>query len=266
MKKLFLFFLLLTLCIVSFSCNSSTIKNYISNATSSSSSSSSQAALFTEAEMGTALKDALREGITSSTTILSKENGYYGNSLVQILLPEEATPIINSIHMIPNGETLLSNAIVNMNRAAEDSAKEVMPIFENAITSMTITDAIDILKGSDTAATEYFKDKTYSDIKSLYASKINTSLNKPIFFSISPNSSWKALVDANNDVADTLVGKVAGMKIVENSSLGDYATGKALDGLFYMVGEEEQKIREAPLDYAKEMIQKVFGALLDGSL
>ncbi len=261
MKKLLLFFAALSISIISISCDSSTLQSYIK-----SSSSDSQEPSITEVEMTTALKEALVEGIISSTGILSQEDGYYGNSLVKILLPDEATPIINSINLIPNGTTLLSNAIVNINRAAEDSAKEVLPIFQNAITSMSITDAINILKGGDTAATEYFKSKTYNDIKTLYASKIDTALNKPIFFNISPNSSWTALVNANNEVAETVVGRVAGMQIVENSSLGEYATGKALDGLFYMVGEEEKKIRKDPLDYAKEMIQKVFGALLNGSL
>ncbi len=262
-KKLFLFTILLVSGIAIISCNSATLSGFFSG---SSSNSNSTIASITEAEMSTALKEALTEGIISSTSILSKEDGYYGNTLLQILLPDEAEPIINAIHLIPNGETLLSNAVVNINRSAESAASDVMPIFESAITSMTITDAIDILKGNDTAATEYFKGKTYTSIKTIYADKINTALDKPIFFNISANSSWTTLVNANNDMAATLAGRLAGMKIVENNGLGDYATGKALDGLFYMVGEEEKQIREAPLTYAKDMIQKVFGALLDGTL
>lgn len=264
MKKIFLLSILTILAIMNTSCNSSTLKNFISSNITNNSDTTVQS--ITTAEMATALREALSEGVVASTGVLSQEDGYYGNTMLQILLPSEATTIINSISLIPNGETLLSNAIVNINRAAETAAKEVAPIFESAITSMTITDALNILKGSDTAATEYFEEKTYSEIKTLYSSKIDTALDKPIFLNISANSSWTALVNANNEVAVTLAGRLAGMKTVENISIGEHATEKALDGLFYMVGQEEKKIREAPFDYAKDMIQKVFGALLDGTL
>ncbi len=264
MKKILILSMVLIATITAVSCNSATLQNFISsNITNNNSQTVSS---ITTTEMATALKEALTEGVMASTGILSQEDGYYGNEMLKILLPTEATTIINSIHLIPNGETLLSNAIVNINRSAESAAKEVAPIFESAITSMTITDALNILKGSDTAATEYFEEKTYSDIKTLYGSKIDAALDKPIFLNISANSSWETLVNANNEVAETLAGRLAGMKTVANSSIGEYATGKALDGLFYMVGEEEKKIREAPLSYAKDMIQKVFGALLDGTL
>lgn len=215
-------------------------------------------------EASVAIRDALVEGIKYSTKTLSTKDGYYKNSIVKINLPPETETIIKSIDLIPGGKDLAEKTIENMNRAAEDAAKESLPIFENAIKTMSISDGINIVKGGENAATDYFKNKTYSELKTLYASKMNKSLDKPFAFNISANSSWKALVDANNEIAKTTVGKLAGMKVVKDRSLGEYATGKALDGLFYMAGEEEKKIRQNPFSYASEMIKKVFGALKKG--
>ncbi len=92
------------------------------------------------------------------------ENGYYGDALVKILLPDEAKIIVDNISKIPGGEKLVEDVILRINRAAEDAAKEVAPIFVNSVTQMTIKDAFEILNGADNAATNYLRNTTYNEL------------------------------------------------------------------------------------------------------
>ena len=122
----------------------------------------------TEAEVIGGLKEALSTGARNSAQRLALENGYYGDDLVKILLPDEAKVIIDNISRIPGGTQLVEDVILRINRAAEDAAKEVTPIFVNSITGMTIKDAFNILNGADYAATQYLRNTTYNDLYSLY--------------------------------------------------------------------------------------------------
>src|SRR5690606_30912067 len=105
----------------------------------------------TEDEVVRGLKEALTIGARNSAGKLAAENGYYGDAAVKIFLPEEARVIIDNISRIPGGEQLIEDVILRINRAAEDAAREVAPIFVNSITSMTISDAFNILMGADNA-------------------------------------------------------------------------------------------------------------------
>lgn len=221
--------------------------------------------LLSEAEIVSGLKEALKVGALSASASLSKNDGYFGNMLLRLTLPPEANDIIKNINKIPGGEKKVNELIVAINRAAEDSAKEVVPIFEKAIKEMTLKDSINILKGNKTAATDYFKSYAYNELVKLYAPKINNSLNKPLVFRSSANKIWNDLVAVNNDIVNTpIIGAASGLKLIKNTDLGTYCTEKALDGLFYTVGEEEAKIRKEPLNYTEAIIQKVFGALKSG--
>ena len=229
-------------------------------------------ALFTNAEAVEAMKSALIIGAENSSNELSKENAYYDNPLLKILLPPEADVILDVIEKIPDGEKLVNNVIKGLNRSAEEAAKEVVPIFSKAITGMSVQDGIGIVTGERDAATVYLKDKTYSQLMELYEPEMEDVLNMPLIpvVNISTNTAWKNLVDAYNDniasLDDNLIGGIIGglagvtLEPVE-VDLSQYVTGKALDGVFVKVGEEEGKIRDNPWGYASNIIEKVFGAV-----
>ncbi len=127
--------------------------------------STSTSAGVTNSENIAGLKSALNVGIQDAVGFLGKENGFYSDAALKILLPKEAQPIIDNIKLIPGGQKLVNDAILSLNRSAEDAVKEATPIFKSAITSMSITDAASILFGADNAATTYLHGKTYNSLK-----------------------------------------------------------------------------------------------------
>jgi hypothetical protein len=218
-----------------------------------------------------ALKDALKTGISSASAQLSATDGYFGNAALKILLPPEAKPLLDNLAKIPQGQKLIDDVVLRINRSAEDAAKDVVPIFVDAIKQMTIADGIAIVKGGDRAATAYLKEKTRAQLMNLYRPKVAAALAKPLVADISATKSWDVLTGTYNKVgkipnqAARIAGKKEPMPPV-TVDLATYATGKALDGLFLKIGDEEVKIRKNPLDYASSMIKKVFGALKNGLL
>lgn len=214
----------------------------------------------TEAEVAEGLKEALITGTKNSSRILSAVDGYYGDELVKILLPEEATVIIDNISKIPGGQKLVEDLILRINRAAEDAAKEAAPIFINSIKQMTITDAFSILRGADDAATQYLVRTTRTDLYNLYKPKIQTSTKKELIAGISTIESWEALTSKWNKFANSVAGRVAGFKPV-NVDLDDHLTNKALDGMFLKVEVEEKKIRNNVSARVTPLLKKVFGSL-----
>jgi hypothetical protein len=214
----------------------------------------------TEAEVVSGLKEALTTGARNSAQRLSLENGYYGDAMVKILLPDEANIIIDNISRIPGGTQLVEDVILRINRAAEDAAKEVAPIFVNSITGMTIKDAFNILKGTDNAATQYLRNTTYNELYSLYKPKIQASTEKDIVGNISTMDSWETLTGRWNSIANSVAGRLANLKPV-NTDLNDYLTNKALSGMFLKVEAEELKIRKDVSARVTPLLQKVFGSL-----
>jgi hypothetical protein len=214
----------------------------------------------TEDEVIRGLKEALMTGAKNSAERLAKENGYYGDAAIKILLPDEAKVIVDNISRIPGGDKLLQDVILRINRAAEDAAREVAPIFVNSITSMSIKEAFNILNGADNAATDYLKRTTYNDLYSLYKPKIQTSTEKKIIAGISTKDSWNTLTGKWNSLASSVAGKVAGLKTV-NTDLDDYLTNKALGGMFMKVEQEELKIRKDIAARVSPLLKKVFGSL-----
>jgi len=221
---------------------------------------SSVAVPLTEDEVVSGLKEALEVGAKNAAGRLSVENGYFGDAAVKIMLPDEAKTIIDNISRIPGGEQLVEDVILRINRAAEDAAKEVAPIFVNSITSMTVRDAFNILKGADNAATSYLKATTYSDLHTLFRPKIQNSTEKKIIGNVSTKDSWVALTGKWNSVANSLAGKLAGLKPV-NTDLDEYLTGKALEGMFLKVEIEELKIRKEVSARVTPLLKRVFGSL-----
>ena len=214
----------------------------------------------TEEEVAKGLKEALIVGSKNSSSILSAVDGYYGDELVKIFLPEEASVIIDNLAKLPGGEKLVEDVILRINRAAEDAAKEVAPIFVNSITQMTISDAFTILKGADNSATQYLINTTRADLYNLYKPKIKQSTEKPIVGGISTKESWETLTGKWNQLANSMVGKIAGFEAV-NTDLDDYLTNRALDGMFLKVQDEEKKIRTNVSARVTPLLEKVFGSL-----
>ncbi len=247
--------------------------------------SSNGSTLFTNTEAVEAMKSALNIGAESSSDQLSKEDAYYKTAL-KIFLPDEVysaldavddlkdNPYLEDIPLVGELVTELSSGLVekvvlSVNRSAEQAAKEVVPIFSKAITDMTVQDGIKIVTGEDDAATEYLKENTYSQLMELYQPKMNAVLSQSLVGDMSANTAWKNLTDKFNKVVDSGAAKLAksvGYDIPEpiNINLSEYVTGKALDGLFVKVAEEEGKIRENPFGYASNIVQKVFGAVKNG--
>ncbi len=225
----------------------------------------------TNADAIAAMKDALKEGIASASGKLSAPDGYFGDALLKIMLPPEAKPIIDSVGKIPQGQKYIDDVVLRLNRSAEEAAKEVVPIFVDAITGMTVADGFAIIKGHNRSATEYLESKTRPALLELYRPKVDAALAKPLLMNVSAKKSWETLSVSYNKVgqvanaAASLAGKTPPMPAVE-VDLATYATNRALDGLFLKIGDEEQKIRDNPAAYASAIIKKVFGALKSGLL
>lgn len=214
----------------------------------------------TQSEIIAGLKEALVVGTGKSVDILGVTDGYYRDELVKILLPPEADIIVNNITRIPGGSELLEDVLLRINRAAEDAVSEAKPIFVNSIKSMTINDAVGILKGEDNAATQYLRRTTYDGLFQLYRPKIKVSLDKKLVGNISTSQSWNTLTGKWNEIAGSAIGKIAGFKTV-NVELDEYLTHKGLDGLFLKIEAEEKLIREDPVARVTDILKRVFGSL-----
>jgi len=214
----------------------------------------------TEADVVEGLKEALIVGSQNSSSILSAVDGYYGDELVKILLPEEASIIIDNLAKIPGGDKLVDDIVLRINRAAEDAAKEVAPIFINSIKQMTINDAFGILKGADNAATQYLSNTTRTDLYNLYFFNDTASTEKDLLGGVSTKESWDALTGKWNLFANSIAGKLAGFSPV-NTDLDDFLTNRALDGMFLKVEDEEKKIRTNISARISPILEKVFGSL-----
>jgi hypothetical protein len=135
--------------------------------------------------------------------------------------------------------------VLTLNRAAEEAAKEAGPVFVGAVKQMTITDGVKILKGKDDEATQYLKRTTSTELKNKFSPIVKRAIEK-----VKVTSYWNPLASAYNKIP--LVEKV-------NPNLDEYVTQKALDGLFYLVAQEELKIRKDPVARVTELLRRVFG-------
>lgn len=200
------------------------------------------------------LKNALTISTDSSVSRLRKTDGYFNDAMIKLALPEEANRIVLNLSKIPGGQKLLNDAILSINRAAEDAAPQAKDIFVNAITNISIDDGFKILRGDQTAATEYLKSKTFQELTNAFSPKIKSSLSKPLILGVSAETAYQKLIDTYNLAS---LSGVLWSKINQNS-LSAYTTQKALDGLFLKVANEEKLIRQDPLHRVNELLEKVF--------
>jgi len=225
-----------------------------------------------ESEIIDGLKTALNIGTDKAVDLVSKPDGYLLDPVIKILLPSEFNDAIEKLRNAPGGEqiykstisSLVDDLIEALNRAASDAAPEAIPIFKNAVTSMSIPDGWSILKGDyknagNQSATTYFKDKTQPDLYRLFKPKINTSLDKPLIGNTSANKLWDTFIVSYNKIYKSPANILLKLESIKDPDLSSYVTRKALDGLFQKVADEEREIREDPYKYANTLIQKVFG-------
>jgi hypothetical protein len=190
------------------------------------------------------LKEALTVGANNSTGKLSAANGFFKDAVVKVLMPPEAKKVEKTLRSIGAGK-LVDDAILSLNRAAEDASKSAAPIFINAIKNMSIQDALGILKGKDTAATYYLKGATSKELTAAFKPVIDASLAK-----VDATKYWGLIFEKYNSLPTTF-NKV-------NTDLSAYATERALAGIFYYVAEEEKKIRANPAARVSDILKKVF--------
>jgi len=198
-------------------------------------------------DVANGLKEALNVGVEKGTSKLSAVDGFLKDAAIKVLLPPEAQKVEKTLRSVGMGK-LVDNAIVSMNRAAEDATKSAAPIFLNAIKQMTIQDAWGILRGGDTSATHYLKTKTTSPLTTAFKPVIEQSLSK-----VNATKYWGDMVNAYKKV--NIFG---GEKL--NPDLSAYVTDKAMFGIFHEVGEQEKQIRKDPVARTSDLLKKVFGS------
>ncbi|NND78045.1 MAG: DUF4197 domain-containing protein [Flavobacteriales bacterium] len=203
----------------------------------------------TNTEVIAGLKQALSIGAENSTALTSKEDGFYKNPLIVIPFPEEAIKVKNTLMDI-GFENHVNKFEMVMNRAAEEATKEAAVIFVNAITSMSIQDGFNILKGGKGAATDFLKNATRAQLVNSFSPKVETAIE-----TVELGKYWEPLIMKYNQV-NALNPFGSGDDI--NPNLNDYVTNRAIDGLFTMVEKEEDKIREDPAARVTDLLKKVF--------
>lgn len=236
--KLFLF--LLTLVSGSLSTQSQDINALIKKGKESI---TSKEGLSGNDQLVSGLKQALSIGAEKGAAALAAEDGFFRNQLLKIMLPPEAQKIEKTLRSFGMGKQV-DEAILSMNRGAEDACKKAAPIFTNAIKEMSVRDAVGILKGADTAATVYLKDNTSVALTQAFRPVIEESLKR-----VDATKYWESLVGSYN--------KISLKKI--NPDLSAYVTEKAMAGIFHQIAEEEKKIRRDPLARSTDLLKKVFG-------
>jgi hypothetical protein len=194
-------------------------------------------------EVAQGLKEALIKGISTGADLASMVDGYFKNPEIKIPFPPEVKKVEEKLRQLGlNSE--VDRFILTLNRGAEEAAKEAKPIFITAIRSMTIQDAWGILKGEPDAATQYLKRTTTQQLKEKFKPVIQNALNK-----VNATKYYGDIVNTYNQIP--FVQDV-------NPDLNEYATEKAMEGLFILIAKEEKNIRENPLARTTELLKRVF--------
>ncbi len=222
--------------------SSNKLGGFFKKANSIISKSSSTGGNLSSDEIVAGLKEALSLGAQKSADKLSATDGFFKDAAVKILLPKQVRDIENKMRMLGLGK-LVDNAELSMNRAAEDASKSAAPIFLSAIKKMTVTDALNILRGTDTAATAYLRKTTTPQLTGAFKPVIEESLRKT-----DATKYWKDVFTAYNRFSSTPV----------DTDINSYVTQKALDGIFHYVAAEEINIRQNPAGRVTDILKKVF--------
>ncbi|NIG52654.1 DUF4197 domain-containing protein [Chitinophaga sp. Cy-1792] len=218
----------------------------LSKTTTTSSTSTTSLSSISESDASSAIKEALSNGVSAGIKKLSVKDGFFGNDIYKMLLPEDAVKIGNTLRQLGMGK-LVDNAILQINRSAEKAVGFAAPIFVDAIKEMTLTDALNLVKGGNTSATDYFKGKTTDKLKAAFAPVIKSSLDSTMA------TKYYGELVTNYNKLPTTFNKV-------NPDLQDYVTTRAVNALFDQISKEEVNIRANPVARTTDLLKKVFGA------
>jgi hypothetical protein len=190
------------------------------------------------------LKEALSIGTENTANLTGSTDGFLKNEAIKILLPEKLQSMDKALRLAGFGPQV-DEFVVSMNRAAEQAAPLAKPIFKDAVTNMSFDDAKKILNGGNTAATDYFKGKTRDQLATAFRPEVEKTMNQ-----VGVTTQYKQLV-----------GQYTTLPFVKGPAfdVDDYVVGKSLDGLFYTLAQEEQKIRTNPAARVTDLLKEVFG-------
>lgn len=197
----------------------------------------------TDVKIGSGLKEALKIGTENAVNLTGRPGGYFQNRAIKILMPEQLQTVEKGLRLVGYGPQV-DEFVLNMNRAAERAAPAAKRIFWDAIGEMTFDDARRILDGGDTAATDYFKAKTTDELTAAFRPVVDQTTNE-----VGVTRQYKELV-----------GRYEAIPFAKDVTfdIDDYVVTKALDGLFFVVGEEERKIRTDPAARVTDLLKQVF--------
>jgi len=190
------------------------------------------------------IREALVKGTADAVAMVSKPDGYFMNPQIKIQFPEEARSVETKLRSIGFGAKV-DELILTINRAAEDASKSAQPIFIAAIRGMNISDALDIVKGKNDAATQYLAKTTTPELRKKFSPVIKASLDK-----VDATRLWEEVITVYNQIP---------FVTRQNPDLAAYVTDKAISGMFTMIAKEEMKIRQDPAARSTEILKKVFG-------
>ena len=197
-----------------------------------------------DTKIASGLKEALQVGATNAVKQTGRTDGYFGNAAIKILLPKNLKTFEKGLRAMGYGPKV-DDFVLSMNRAAEAAAPEAKKIFLDAILAMSFEDARRILSGGDTAATDYFKNKTTAQLTTAFRPVVSKTMDQ-------------------NNVTQQYKQVAAQAQTIpfmksQNLDITDYVVTQALNGLFYMLGQEEKKIRKNPAAQTTSLLRQVFG-------
>ena len=200
--------------------------------------------LLDDAKIGSGLKEALSIGTQKAVRLVGKPGGYLDNEAIKILVPQNLRTVEKVSRGLGQGARV-DEFVASMNHAAETAAPEAETIFAEAVTEMTIDDARKLLNGGDTSITDYFKSKTSARLAVAFRPHVEAAMNK----------------NGVTQQYQALVGHVSWVSFGSGSSMdiNTYVVNKALDGLFYMLGQQEKEIRTNPAARTTALLKQVFG-------
>lgn len=196
-----------------------------------------------DAKITSGLKEALQIGTGNAVSLTGRPDGYFLNRAIKILMPQELRTLEGGLRLVGYGPQV-DEFVLSMNRAAERAAPFATKIFRDAIAGMTFEDAREILGGGDTAATDFFKDKTTDRLTAAFRPVVDKAMSE-----VGVTRQYKELV-----------GRYEAIPFVKREAfdIDQYVVTKALDGLFYVVGQEERKIRTDPAARVTGLLKEVF--------
>jgi hypothetical protein len=226
-------------------CNTTTGSNMASSVLSALGGTSESGAGLDSATVAAGLKEALAVGSERAVASTSARDGFWGNEEIKIPLPEELNNVFTTLRTVGFGSQVDALEL-NMNRAAEQASAEAKPVLLDAVKGMSLSDAMGILRGGDTAATDYFRAETSDTLKEKFLPIIKDKMA-----GVGLYQQYNRLMDAYTALPLT---KDSGF------DLDNYVADKGLDGLFSMLAREEAEIRENPAARSTELLQKVFAS------